>query len=402
MTIDLVFVVTELLVILQFMNPMADLFPNFIQIAVFFVWVLLISIYKPKLFSKCIKVSLLSIAIMIIVLLRCIIADKTDMSYFSPMQSVIQRYQFIVYPTMYSYIISLDKIKKKKLFNLFVLSAGVTLVVSLYYILRIDPQAIRNTQGVSYFGVGDFQFVYALAILSGPFLMFIKNRKEKSESYVFYLLFFMLSAICIILCNLVTSVVIMALSIAITYYTYSNRSYLRIALIILAGVVISLKNQWASLLRSIAARNIFYWSTNNKLIAIANLISGSGGNLDTLASRARLSKISLESFKSHPFLGINFANHESGVVGCHAQWADDLARFGIIGNLFIWINYIYVVRYVLKNCYCNQVRNSMISSFIIFVILGFLNPSLSGTILMCIFIIIPSMEFNYVSSDKIG
>lgn len=394
MVIDVTFIVTGLLVLLQFMNPLADLFPSYMQIGVFSIWLFLM-VRKPKFLMKCVKVSILSIIIMLVTLLRCIIANKTDTSYFSPMQSVIQRYQFVVYPTMYTYIISLNNKKKKKLFDLFVFSITITLVISLYYVLRVDPQAIRNTQGVSYFGVADFQFVYALAILSGPFLTFIRKRKENREKYWPYLIVFVLSCICIALCNLVTSVVILMASIALSYYLASDKLFLKMLLIIVAGFFISLKNYWARLLREIAARGVFYWSTSNKLIAIANLISGSGGNLDTLSSRARLTNISLNSFKEHPFLGIDFANHKSGVVGCHAQWADDLARFGIIGNFFIWLNYFFIAKYVVKSCKSQQIRMSLMTTFILFIILGFLNPSLSGTILMGIFIVIPSMEFNY-------
>lgn len=398
MVIDVTFTVTGLLVLLQFMNPFADLFPSYIQIGMFFIWLFLIA-RRPKFLIKCIKISILSGIIMFVTLLRCIIANKMDTSFFSPLQSVIQQYQFVVYPTMYMYISSLDNKKKKKLFDLFILSITVTLVVSLYYVLVVDPQAIRNTQGVSYFGVGDFQFVYALAILSGPFFTFIRRRKENKENYGTYLIVFSLSCLCIILCNLVTSVVIMVASIALSYYLASNKSFMKMLLVILAGIIVLLKNFWANLLRKIASKGILYWSTSNKLIAIANLISGSGENLDTLSSRVRLTNISLNSFKEHMLFGIDFSNHQSGVVGCHAQWADDLARFGIIGNIFIWGNYLFVVKYVLKNCKCEQIKISLITVFILFFVLGFLNPALSGTILMCIFVIIPSMEFNYSVSE---
>lgn len=391
MVIDIAFLMTELLVILQYMNPIADFFPSYAQMVVFALW--LVSIAPNRiLFSKCIRVSLISIAVLFVVLMRCIIAGQTDLGYFSPMQAVIARYQFVVYPTMFTYIINLDERKKKRLFYLSIISIVITVIVSLYYIFRVDPQAIRNTQGVSYFGVGDFQLMYAMALFSGPYLAFIRRKRERKDKTWFHIASFSLMILCIVLSNLVTSVVILALSIALSYFFSLKKSIPKIILAIVACVVVAMRSFWARLLRNIASRDIFYWSTNNKILAIANLISGEHSGLDTLTSRTMLTKISWNSFLSHPLFGIDFKDHRSGVIGCHAQWVDDLARYGIIGNIIIIISYIRIVKYTLRCSNSFEMRSSMIIAWVTFFVLGFLNPCLSGTILMAIFIVIPSMH----------
>ena len=390
MLVDMPFLMTEILVVLQFMNPVGDLFPSYIQMVVFVLWLLFVCSDK-KLFGKFVNISLVSAAILLFTFMRCVMAGKLDMSYFSPMQAAIGRYQFLVYPTMFVYIIQLEAEKKHKIFNLAIFSIIITVIVSLYYVLMVYPQAIRNTQGVSYFGVGDFQLMYAMAIFGGPYLSYIRKKWTNRDKVLLHIISFSLMCLCIVLCNLVTAVVILALSIALSYYFYTKKIQFKLFLIIIAGGFVSLKKVWADLLRNIAEKNLFYWSTNNKIIAVANLISGEHLGLDTLSARVRLTKISWNSFKEHFLFGIDFRNHRSGVVGCHAQWVDDLARFGIFGNIIIWCNYIHVARYTLKSSDSFEMRSSLIVAWITFFILGFLNPCLSGTIFMIMFIVIPSM-----------
>ena len=74
------------------------------------------------------------------------------------------------------------------------------------------------------------------------------------------------------------------------------------------------------------------------------------------------------------------------------QWADDLARFGILGNLIIILNYAIIAIYTINTSKNMLEKNSMIATWIIFTILGFLNPLLSGPILMMIFVVIPILN----------
>lgn len=402
MLVNMAFLMTEILVILQFMNPIGDLFPSYIQMVVFALWLLFVC-FDKKLIWKFISISLVSAVILCFTFIRCIEAGTLDMGYFSPMQAVIGRYQFFVYPTMFIYIIRLEAKKKRRIFNLAVISIITTVIVSLYYVIGVYPQAIRNTQGVSFFGVGDFQLMYAMALFSGPYLSYIRKRWANKDRALVHIISFGLICLCIILCNLVTAVVTLALSIALSYYFYTKKLRHKLFLITIAGGAVAFKKVWADLLRNIAEKNIFYWSTNKKIIAVANLISGEHYGLDTISVRIKLTKTSWNSFKEHFLFGIDFRNHQSGVIGGHAQWVDDLARFGIFGNIIIWGNYIYIARYTIKNSCSFEMRSSLIVAWITFFVLGFLNPCLSGTIFMIMFIVIPCMyETSSGESDCEG
>lgn len=395
MILNLPFFLLEVLIMIQYLNFIGDIVPSYCQIIVFFLF--LISLFKDvKTLRKGFEISVVSIIIFIVVLIRCIMADKIDISYYSPMQAAIARYQFMVFPFIYCYILKLDKNKKKILFNLSITCILITVFISFYYMLLVDPQAVRNTQGVSYFGVGDFQLMYAIAVFMGPLLIFIINSPKKK----FYIFNFICYSACLLLCNLVTTWVIAAVSISLSMFIMckSKKKYtIAISLLLL---LLATKNLVVKFCIDIANSGIFYWSTSNKIMAIANVLSGNFTNIDTLSRRSMLINQSLTSFKENPLFGLDFREHVAGNVGCHSQWADDLARYGIIGNFFIFLNYFYVVYYTLINSKHKFVKDALKVAWITSLVLGFLNPCLSGTILMIIFVVIPSSA--YIGKEEIN
>lgn len=391
MKINIPMLLLKILIIIQYVNLVADLFPSFVQIIVFVLFLLSICNNK-KVISEGLKISYISLLIFIVVLLRCVIADRLDTSYYSPFQNVIVRYQFFVYPFIFGYINTLNNKMKKEIFKIAIISILITVIVSFYYMLFVDPQAVRNTQGVYYWGVGDFQLMYAIAILIGPLFMLISENKRKKKK-TFYLVFaLVLMLLCLILCNLVTTWIIVGISVGISAFLMI-KSKLKYTLTgIVLFVIIAIRSSIAKLLYLISESGIFYWSTSNKIAAIANVLSGNFVNIDTLSRRMMLINQSLTSFSKHPLFGINFKEHIMGNIGCHSQWADDLARYGIIGNFIIFLNYIKVAKYTISHCTNYLTRKSMICAWITTFILGFLNPCLSGTILMAIFVLIPTID----------
>lgn len=395
MKINVSFLLLKALIVLQYLNLVADCFPSYFQMIVFIFWLIVMFAQKEKILNRCAYLSWFSFVFFAFVLLRCVSANMLDLSYFSPMNAAIGRYQLFAYLTLFPYVITLNKKQKKQIFDLTLACMAITVIVSLYYILFVDPQAIRNTQGVDYFGVGDFLLMYGMAMLMGPLLALIIAKRKKHEKPVLYFIVFCLMLLCLILCNLVTSLVIAIISIAVTVFLTQGRRVWQLTVGMLAIVVVALKSVWASMLRKIASSEIFYWTMNNKLIAIANVLQGDFENVDTLSLRVELSMIGLNSFKQNALFGIDFRNHKSGVIGGHAQWTDDLARYGIIGNLFLVLYYIFAAKYTVRQCKSSFVKHLMISEWIVFLILGFLNPCLSGTVLMVMFVVVPSLEFYF-------
>ena len=385
------FIMLEALIIFVYFNPIADLFPSYIQIGIFILWLLFNLMEHSKFWREAISISILNIIIFIFTFFRCVIADQLNMGYYSTLQVVIERYQLVVYTILFVYVKHLSLLEKRRIVILAFSCIVGTILVSLYYIFFLDPQAIRNTQrAVPLLGVGDFMLMYSIAILIGPLLFLIIERIKYKKKIKLLVVTFILMLICLILCNLVTSVVIALASVLITYIVRQKNKMFVISFCCLLATLT--KNFFAKLLYYIATKEIFYWSTNNKIIAIANVLSVNLTHLDTLSLRCMLAGWSLQSFQDNPLLGINWRSHEYGKIGCHMQWIDDLGRYGIIGNIILIINYICIIRYTVRSVDDVFTKKALISAWITLCILGCLNPCLSATNLMMIFIIIPSLE----------
>lgn len=386
------FFMLEILIVLVYFNPVADLFSSFAQIGVFVIWVLF-SARDQRLWGEAFGISVINILVLIVSFIRCVMADQLNMDYYSTLQIVIARYQMFVYPVLFVYVKNLSKKEKKRIFTLATACIVGTVLVSLYYIAFVDPQAIRNTQrDVALFGVGDFMLMYAIAIAIGPLLFLIIERERQKRRSKLLIISFVLLLVCLILCNLVTSVVVAAISIFTMYVIRNKKKYAVFVIFAFSFIALVGRTLLSKVLYAIAEKNLFYWSTNNKIIAIANVLSGDMTNIDTLSRRFMLAGWSLKSFKEHPIFGINWKDHQYGNIGCHMQWADDLGRYGIVGNVILVANYIHIAIHTINSTENKFVKDAMITVWIMFLILGFLNPCLSATNLMMMFVVIPAYE----------
>ena len=133
MIVNIPFLMTEILIVLQFLNPIADFFPSYLQIGVFFIWMLSIS-KNRELVNRCFSISIISGLIMLITVFRCILSGKIDLSYFSPMQAAIERFQFFVYPCMFSYIIQIFQ-----LLLLYLIHRHYPRILTFYQIQNLQP-----------------------------------------------------------------------------------------------------------------------------------------------------------------------------------------------------------------------------------------------------------------------
>lgn len=396
------FILLQLLIMLIFLNPVADLLPSYIQILVFIIWLFFASM-NTSFLKDAFSISWINIIVFIISLLRCIIADQLNTSYYSSFQVVISRYQLVVYPIIFMYVIRLNNTDKRKIFNLFYFCITITVLFSLFYIFYIDPQAIRNTQrDVTLFGVGDFIFIYSLSIAIGPIFFLVIRRLRSSKFFVLYFLSFILILVCIVLSNLVTSVIVSILSLTLMYIINYKKIIFSSLIPIISVCLFTLKKYISQFLKYIASKQLFYWSTNNKILAISNLLAGDYRNLDTLSRRKMLAEFSIESFRNNLLFGINWKDHKYGVIGCHMQWADDLGRYGVVGNFVIFLNYVYMIYITIKRIDSKFVKSALKTSWLMFFILGFLNPCISSANLMIIFVIIPSMTGFFEDKGEIN
>ena len=264
---------------------------------------------------------------------------------------------------------------------------AITSIISIYYIVFVDPIAVRYSLVDLYWGTADFQFVYGAACLMGP--LFVYSFLEKMGGIKLKLSFCVI-AVLIALCNLGTAVVISIISIILAImvkYRKKTKGYLAL---MIGMFVFFTRKLWGGLLMMLVnkSKHIF-WHTQKKIIAVLNIIMGIEANIDTLGSRLEKISYSLNTFKKNPIFGVSFKEYGMDTIGNHCQWIDDLARMGVLGNILMWANYFWTSYYYIKRNKKNKfIYDSLISSWITFFVLGFLNPCFSAQILAVLFIVI--------------
>jgi hypothetical protein len=388
---SLQYLLTFILISLQLLYPLKQLVPNIVQIPIFYLWVILLypkmRCFKEIFFSKTIGLFVIFLSI----IFRVVLSRNFGMGFFDPLQLLIAFYQFIVTYCLYLYIKELSDIKIKKIVVFSLVCIFISLLFSLYYVFFVDPQAIRNTMRGFLWGVGDFELMYSVVLLIGCLIGVLKT-KLKPKTAIKLTILLLTCVITILKSNLVTSVVLSVIAIILTLIMTSKRpkANMSIATIIFLGLyMIKAKVAWIFI--TIASWNLFYWSTQNKILAIGNLLRGSG-DIDTLIGRSILRKQSIDSFLANPVFGINYSNYGQGVIGNHAQWADDLARHGIVGFTFIVIVFCFIFSNILKHTKHKVDKINVVMVWILYIILGFLNPNMMGAVLMVLFLIAPFLS----------
>lgn len=381
----------EVLIILLYMNPIGNLVPNYLQILVFFLWLIFVLI-DGKMTKKIFNAAYGNIIIFLMILARTYISGRADINdFFSPIQMCIGWYQFLVYSILFVYVIELNRKEKDRIFFIALMSMVVTSFFSIYYIIFKDPLAVRYSMTGRYWGTGDFQIIYAMAVFMGPLFMLVFGKNRGGKHKKFLLISFIIIALCLVLSNLVTSIVIAVVSILLTFILEYIHNVKAVLFVMITMMAAALRRVWARLILKIADSGIFYWGTSDKMRTVADILLGNTNNLNTLSIRIRLIKKSLESFKKNWLFGMNFKEYGQDTVGSHNQWADDLARFGILGNLLIWWNYIRLFKRTIHSVNSIHIKNALKSVWLTFFILGFLNPCLIGQVLAVIFVVVPTM-----------
>lgn len=101
--------------------------------------------------------------------------------------------------------------------------------------------------------------------------------------------------------------------------------------------------------------------------------------------------LSMNTFIANPLLGVSYKygnyyplQYEYG-VGCHGEWADALAKYGVFGLL-----YIAIWGRVLKNFYKEEKKVPV--WFLMWLVLGCVNPCVTVIATTIIYIIVPGLE----------
>ena len=260
-----------------------------------------------------------------------------------PIISSVGRYlPFIIWPYFFDILYkSLNEYSLIKYRKLFVLIVFVSSVLSLR-VLVVDSNAARLLAGAAsdeqfsqYYdqGVGGYGFVFGLTFLIFGLLIY-KDRFKDAFRKGIVAVTIVLSYITLLFASYTTAI-LLSVVLLILYLYQKSENRLRIyAVVMLAGLVLLLREPLMKMVVSLADRMDLYYISNR----FSQLISVSDGGSLTDLKRYTLYMESLQSFINNPIMG-------GKVVGGHSFAFDLMGQFGVLGVLFLALTIQKVMNY---------------------------------------------------------
>lgn len=387
-----------IIIFFRFCDPLNSLFSvsgvYLIYYGSYLIFILLIFTSKLSIIIRMIKKTWQLLIIILFIIVRSYLAGNMGIGFSDPMKVVVLISNMIIAYSLYVYIDEKNTVFKKKMLKLALIAITISILYSTYYIYFVDFLAVRNATMVDK-GVGDFNLVYGVVFIPIFCVINMKNFLYNKIAYnISFLLILIISFVFIIKANFMTALLLFVMSLFLSLYipkTMTNSRKISLAFRIIFGLLLFflLKNYIGDFIIYIARKNYFNWVINTKLSVIGNYLIGYSNDLETLGERLGKIAYTMNSFKKSPLIGINYSNYNEYTIGGHAQWFDDLARFGIIG-FSLWIHFFYkAYKNVIKTTNNLLCRNSINVAWIVFVIMGFLNPNIMSSVTMILFVLIP-------------
>lgn len=132
-----------------------------------------------------------------------------------------------------------------------------------------------------------------------------------------------------------------------------------------------------------------------RLEEVHGVMTGTLSQGSDLGSRNNLRTASINTFLSHPIFGVHHKYIDrvnENVIGNHAQWIDDLARYGVFAVLIFLFLF-----YALKKQYRDT---NILMPVLFYVITGFLNPLLYPSSSINIFVIVPLLLESITTNNN--
>ncbi len=246
--------------------------------------------------------------------------------------------------------------------------------------------------------IGSFDLIYSLVILF-PLVVkiFFKNMHMKIK--ILFGGISLLFTICILKANFTTALMLLFVGCILGILCMFKPKMIIFSaplwvtgLIFIKDLFICFVNFLYSISNSIYARE--------KLLHIMFVLQGNG-DVNTLSSRFDLLHMSISSFLRSPIWGVGNYHHVGlGVpVGQHTQIVDDFARFGLLGGIPILLMITFCFS---RNLYPPKrpcFNRELLPCFILFLLLGFLNPLYKDNIMIATFILAPALSRLFIQGE---
>lgn len=293
--------------------------------------------------------------------------------------------------------------KKRKSVLLFVFIA--VYVVNFYQMLTtINYSAIaglrQHEDEEGYLNTG-FNFIYSLTLLL-TLLVYVVRRNIQNKNIngpVFIaVIIWLLSIVLIVFKSLYTTAIFLMGIGAVIAIFYGRKHWKR--KLVIVGAICALMFVYVApfLEKHLLASDPDYAIISYRIDEISSVLSG--GDMDSEASGgARFNRtiLSLKTFITHPLFGVNHqtANREifdAVLIGNHAEWVDSLAEYGVFAFLLFY--------FLIKSGRMVSDGRGVTVVFILYIIIGFLNPVLYCVQNTICFFIIPMMYDFFLPSDS--
>ena len=287
----------------------------------------------------------------------------------------------------------------------------VTAITTLA-VLMVDGTAARSLTSSSSddsvvmmyksMNVGSFGFIYGLVVIIPMVFSYSLAQKNFFLKLVIWAIT-ILFVVVVLMSNFTTALILLFIDFVLIIIAGSKLKSISSfwgILIVLAIIVPFLLTSFLSFM--IQMSDSIY--AQGKLEGILDVIHNQGSYDDT-TSRGRLFLTSFHSFLESPIWGVGawYSQADSRIVGQHAQFIDDLARYGLLGFIPLISFLIFGLKkiyYAFKEKFF--FNRKVLGPILIYFILGFLDPIYIPGLLASIFILVPMLDrFTYENKNTI-
>ena len=397
---NLFYYINILLIAYPVFYPARDLLGHLGQYGLFGIWIIIAIYKKPNFLVTIVKNTYFYIFFIIIIIIRVVsVTSMVPYSFFSPHRLISQFSLMLVYYIfgLWHQSYSSDSLKRSLLKSFFI-SFFISTLISLYYLMG-NQYAIRQSFNYSYFAIGDFNLVYTAVCIVSMLIFLIFEKQVNSKIAILLIFGFAL----ILNASYMTAIILLIFLIWISIFVkYRKKPYIfSFLLIVFLALLLIGIDIVANIIYFIASIDLFTPAINLRLYDIYYVLTGMGlTEASSIFARFELGSISWNSFLDYPFIGIPYSQYGQMSVGSHTQWIDNLARFGILGNLVLYTHLVCWYIQGLRDSNEGTSRGAHIIAWAVFLLLGIVNNNMLGGLFICMFFVGRNMHLLVESKDS--
>ena len=377
------YLLSSLLIVYPLFYPLSTVLGHLGQYFLFGAWLALSIYQKPSFIILILNKTWLYLLFYFTIAIRILISTPVETaSFFSPSRQLNQLLIPLVYMIFAIWHMEYSNNNiKRGLVKSCIFSFSISATISLYYLVG-DPYAIRRASG-SDFAVGDLNLVFAAVCIAIVMLyLLIKNGYKVS-----YFIVFIISSLLIILASYMTVIVLYFIFVLLTI-GYKSSSKTVWSIMFFAIFILIFRENIAKMVYSVSQFDFWTSVIQTRLTDISEFLYNQHTQASgTIQDRLEPTFRSLRTFLNNPIFGVNYSEYGVSTIGHHTQWVDNLARFGIIGNLIYWVQLIYWYSLLRNEAKSMINKGTLLLCWMFYVALGFFNNSAYVGIYICIFFV---------------